>query len=356
MSQMPKKPVVSVLCLSYNQKKYIRQMLDSILMQKTNFDFEVLINDDASTDGTAEIIKEYQSKYPDIIKPVFHKKNLYSQGIRSMVTRFLLPKAEGKYIALCEGDDYWTDSNKLRLQVDFLDKHKDYALCFHSVKVFFENKEQQDYIFPDPKRRSFAAEELLRSNFIHTNSVMYRKQKYKNMATSVMPGDWYLHLYHAQFGKIGFIDKPMSVYRRHSGGIWWDSYHNREKFWIEHGMAHLALYEELLKIYGHNEEHERIILAQINNVIQKLAAADRNKKTGILKKAILKYPDNMVKVLLAEIQVSSDREADIIKLEKKVAEMAALLSSKDEELKALKSSRIRKTRNYLARAVSKKQA
>src|SRR5690625_3999133 len=102
------KQIVSISCITYNQSSYIRQCLDGFLMQKCNFKFEVLIHDDASTDNTADIIKEYQAKYPDIIKPIYQAENQYSKGVRGINIRFNFPRAQGKYIALCEGDDYWT--------------------------------------------------------------------------------------------------------------------------------------------------------------------------------------------------------------------------------------------------------
>src|SRR5690606_1543694 len=104
-----KHPLVSVSCITYNHSSYIRQCLDGFVMQKCDFAFEVLIHDDASTDDTQEIIKEYQAKYPEIIKAVLQKENQYSKGIRGISPRFNFPRAQGKYIAMCEGDDYWTD-------------------------------------------------------------------------------------------------------------------------------------------------------------------------------------------------------------------------------------------------------
>lgn len=125
--------MVSVICTAYNHQEYIRQTLESFIMQKANFKFEVLINDDASTDNTAKIIKEFEKKYPDIIFPVYQEKNIYSQGIDP--TRILIEKARGKYIAFCEGDDYWTDENKLQMQYEILESHPECVACVHNVKV-----------------------------------------------------------------------------------------------------------------------------------------------------------------------------------------------------------------------------
>lgn len=222
-------PLLSICCVTYNHKKYIRQCLDSFLMQKTNFKFEIIIHDDASTDGTADIIKEYYEKYPDIIKPIFQTENQFSQG-KSISKTFIYPRIKGKYVALCEGDDYWTDPYKLQKQVDFLEANPDYSICFHSVKVTHESASTKSYIYPQMKksRKGFTFNTLLNWNFIQTNSVVYRWRFHNEnfndiIPDGILPGDWYLHLCHAKIGKIGFLRDVMSVYRRHPEGIWSDS-------------------------------------------------------------------------------------------------------------------------------------
>ena len=124
---------VSIVCNAYNHGKYIKKALDGFLMQKTSFKYEVLIHDDASTDGTAGIIREYQQKYPDIIKPIFQKENQYSQKIR-ISYRYQFPRADGKYIAICEGDDFWTDENKLQKQFDIMEQHEEVDMCAHAAQ------------------------------------------------------------------------------------------------------------------------------------------------------------------------------------------------------------------------------
>lgn len=120
-------PLVSICCITYNHVDYIRDCLDGFLMQKVDFPYEIIINDDCSTDGTIKIIEEYTRRFPLIIKPIFHEVNEYSKGTRGMFSNFVFPKAKGKYVALCEGDDYWTDPLKLQKQVDFLEDHSDYS-------------------------------------------------------------------------------------------------------------------------------------------------------------------------------------------------------------------------------------
>ena len=128
-------PLVSVSCTTFNHAAYIRQCLDPILSQQTNFPFEIIIHDDASTDGIKEIIEEYVAKYPGIIHPIFQTENQYSKGIRGLPSRYNYPRCRGKYIAICEGDDYWTDPLQLQKQVDFLEAHEDYVMTYHDMDV-----------------------------------------------------------------------------------------------------------------------------------------------------------------------------------------------------------------------------
>lgn len=351
---MNKRPKVSILCITYNQAKYVRQTLDSFLIQKTDFRFEILINDDASTDGTVEIIKEYQEKYPGIIRSVFQDENLYSKGVRNMMTRFLFPIAKGEYIALCEGDDYWTDPNKLQTQVDFLEKNPDFALCFHPVKVIYEKGDQKDSIFP-PRTSSFTTKELLRENFIQTNSVVYRRQEYKHVPTNITPGDWYLHLYHAQFGKIGFINKVMSVYRRHPRGIWWNSHKNIDQIWKNHGIAHLRLYMEMNKIYGNNSEYKKIINQHINKLLETLIEVDKKHKTKIILQVAKISPEQLCKFTSKQHFALINQSRQVGKLKEQASETEKIISEQNINLSALRhklnmieSSRIWRARNKLA--------
>ena len=227
MKNKMNKTLVSICCITYNQKNYIKQCLDGFLMQKTDFKFEVLIHDDCSTDGTTEIIQEYEQKYPDIIKPLYENENQFSKG-GPVLNIYNFPRVKGKYVAICEGDDYWTDPYKLQKQVDFLEQNPDYTICFHNIKRIFENLPIPEDIFPAQVIQSsvfdFSFNSLLECNFIATNSVMYRWDSVENVIdkipNNILPGDWYLHLLFAQQGKIHFMEDVMSVYRVNQGGIW----------------------------------------------------------------------------------------------------------------------------------------
>lgn len=270
------KPTVSIVTITYNHSKCIKQAIESLMMQKTDFDFEIIIADDYSTDGTTDIIEDYVKTAKNVIKPIFRNSNI---GAWNNCKEAIIATS-GKYVALCEGDDYWTDPLKLQKQVDYMEANKDCSVCFHPVKVIFEDKENEDYIFPitsDVKK--FNIESLLRENFIQTNSVMYRRQNYDNIAKDVMPGDWYLHLYHARFGSIGFINEVMSVYRRHHGGIWWKDDNNKIDFWKKNAINHIKFYYRVLELIGDNDIYVDIVKDSITgfiDMVMKDCSDDKN--------------------------------------------------------------------------------
>lgn len=307
----PRKVKVSVLSIAYNHSKYIEQALQSMLQQETNFDYEIIIGDDCSTDDTPNIIRRISKQYPDRIIPVLRDRNI---GIQNNLID-IFTRASGEYIALCEGDDYWIDSKKLQRQVDFLEYHKDYALCFHPVEVLFEDKSQEKYIFPD-RKKDFSVRRLLENNFIQTNSVLYRKQDYYHLEDNLLPMDWYLHLYHARFGKIGFIDETMSVYRRHRGGVWWQTSRGGDvdSIWKKHGASHINLYVELLKIYN-EKEYMEIIDKHLEGTIEALVRIDNTERTEIISKYIRQFSSQTAIIIEALSRINtrhSTAESDII--------------------------------------------
>lgn len=217
---------VSICTITYNHEKYIRQTLQSVLAQKTNFNFELLIHDDASTDNTAKIILEYQKKYPHIIKPVLQRENLMSKGV-CVDQVYNWPRIKGQYVAYLDGDDYWTDAYKLQKQVDFLDAHADYSLVFHPAQCVWEDNQHKPTLWgPEKEELANLDAVIWKRNFIPTLSVMYRWRLHGANAAlwpmGIAPGDWYVHLLHAQVGKVGFIPQVMGVYRKHVGGVWYN--------------------------------------------------------------------------------------------------------------------------------------
>lgn len=248
-----KNPKLTIVSISYNQEKYIAQTLESFVMQQTDFPFEVLISDDASTDKTPEIIREYANKYPDIIKPIYREIN--TGGPENYIGT--LSMAKSKYLIVCEGDDYFTDPLKLQKQVDFLDCNPDFSICFHPVRIFYEDGSVPDSIYPmEPKPSKFQVftmDHLLQVNIIQTNSALYRwrfngEESIRDVfSLDIIPGDYFLHLLHAQKGKIGMLNEVMADYRRHSGGIWWGSTTNAEPLHLKHGVKEVKFYLELEK-------------------------------------------------------------------------------------------------------------
>jgi glycosyltransferase involved in cell wall biosynthesis len=211
-------PKVSICCLAFNHEQFIRKALDGFIMQETNFDFEVLIHDDASTDNTAKIIREYEIKFPNIIKPVYQTENQWRKGLRgSSVHNF--PRASGEYIALCEGDDYWTDPKKLQRQVDFLDNHQEYALVAENGLVVNSELNTQ-YHFNDIGECDIDISRLLGIRQFPTASVMFRK-KYLDTGFQQLKhtGDVIIWCYLATKGKIKYFPNISSVYSKGLHGI-----------------------------------------------------------------------------------------------------------------------------------------
>jgi glycosyltransferase involved in cell wall biosynthesis len=217
-------PLVSICCLCYNHEPYIRECLEGFMMQKTNFAFEVLIHDDASTDKSAKIIREYEVKYPDIIKPIYQIENQYSKGVG--VTRgFQFPRAKGKYIAMCEGDDYWTDPYKLQKQVDFLEANEEYSFCFHDALIF--NQKTAESICRIGGRKIDEAVDLksviIENNFPTASLVFRNIIDWSNIPEwfrKTAKGDYGLVVLLAEKGIGKYIPDVMSVYRLHVGGVW----------------------------------------------------------------------------------------------------------------------------------------
>lgn len=218
-------PLVSICCTTYNHELYINDAIEGFLMQKTNFPIEIIIHDDASTDKTALIIKEYADKHPGLIIPILQKENQWSQGIRPSL-KFVWPRTQGKYIALCEGDDYWTDPNKLQKQVDLLEKNQEFSICFHEVKILKEGILCDDFITNrriDRSKHIYDTYDLSFGNFFHTPSVLFKNipSIYENELIFKSPvGDYILWLLLSTFGPIIRIDDIMAVYRINDGGIW----------------------------------------------------------------------------------------------------------------------------------------
>ena len=236
MQTIDERPVmVTVYAVAYNHAKYIRQALDGILMQETNFRFEILVHDDASTDETADIIREYEAKYPELIKSIIQKENLYSRHIPRN-KNYLLPMTRSKYIALCECDDYWTDHLKLQRQFDALEKHPECLFCAGRAIVINENGEPLDKMLP---RSEIATGVMSQEDFLRlvirygfqTSTYFVRTDSYRGYIsnkpeyTLFMLGDISLLHYFVSKGPVYCINDQLSCYRWQSTGSW------TSKFW-----------------------------------------------------------------------------------------------------------------------------
>lgn len=211
---------LSVCMITYNHEDFIAQALDRVLMQQVDFDYEIVIGEDCSTDNTRNNLIDYENRFPDRIKLLLNKNNL------GMMANFIqtVQACQGEYIALCEGDDYWTDPCKLQKQVDFLDNHPECALCFHNVTVEYEDGRLKPSSFCAPDQKEISTlTDLLEKNFIQTCSVVFRRglvPEFPRWYYELPMGDWPLHVLNAEHGQIGYLDAVMGVHRVHSAGAW----------------------------------------------------------------------------------------------------------------------------------------
>ena len=216
---------VSICCITYNHKKYIEQTLKSFLEQDVDFKYEILIHDDASSDGTADIIRKYEKLYPDIIKPIYQTVNQYSIGITNVSQRYNFPRVRGKYVAICEGDDYWTDKYKLKKQVAILESDPNISLCFHAAKAISMDKSfPESNIRPYKNDRFVSAFEVIdKTSAYPTASLMFPYKCIKELpdffATAPVM-DIPLQIILASKGLCFYMDSFMSVYRVGVSGSW----------------------------------------------------------------------------------------------------------------------------------------
>lgn len=222
------KPKVSVCIPTYNHEQFIRQTLDGILMQKTDFDIEIVIGDDGSTDNAPAIIREYVDLYPHLFNAFLHQENQGPKEPKEFAGRnnvlMLIKACKGDYVAMCEGDDYWTDPLKLQKQFDFMEAHKDYMICHHNMTVIYEDKSPEHFFNePDQKIHSTIQDILEDRWFVATASIFYRNyfrdNDFAQWHSRAAAGDWAMVIQLAARGDIHYIPEPMGVYRKHRGGL-----------------------------------------------------------------------------------------------------------------------------------------
>lgn len=211
---------LSICTITYNHEKFIAQALDSFLAQETDFEYEIVVSDDCSQDETPIILKRYKELYPEKIKLILHESNV------GMIPNFVttIKICRGQYIALCEGDDYWTDNKKLQTQVTILDNNPNFSISFHKARIEFFN--MKPFKFDDinySTKEISGFEDLVKGNFIHTPTCVFRNylfDHYPEEFLNLKLGDWPLHLLNAQHGAIHFLNKEMAVYRIFPKGFW----------------------------------------------------------------------------------------------------------------------------------------
>ena len=218
-------PLVSISLVAFNQGAYIREAIESCLLQQVNFKYEIIIHDDASSDDTPQIIREFAQKYPDLIYPIIQTENQFSQGTE-IIDKFVIPKAHGKYIAFLEADDYWIDPYKLQTQIDFMEENPEFSMCFTATKRIFPNSSKESKIKRYKKHDSICSvKDVIRwgGSLVDMGSAVARRSIYYEVP------DWY---YDAQtwdltvpllsllYGKIQYLDSVTAVYRYLVSGSW----------------------------------------------------------------------------------------------------------------------------------------
>lgn len=289
---------VSILCTAYNHEKYIRRCLEGFVTQQTNFRFEVLVNDDCSSDKTAEIIQEYVDKYPKIIKAFFQKENQYSKNVR-INDDILYPEAQGHYIALCEGDDCWIDCHKLQIQYDYMQDHPNCAMVLHNTYKRDISGAKPDIQFNTWKKvHVLSDKEIFFGWYVHTSSYFFRREcaLIPDCARGFWSGDYARLIWASYFGTVVALPKVMSVYN--------------------YGIPSGVTMRNLSSSYAKGEARERAriqMLAEIN-------ALTNFKKDDIIKKRIQADEFELVRMKAQLVITTSDCKKDIIRAAKTVAE------------------------------------
>lgn len=272
--EVEKKPLVSVLMLSYNHAEYIRQALDGCLAQETTFPVEIIVCDDASVDGTVRILREYALRHNEIVLSL---QPANTGGPKNLLAGMRLVR--GTYVAFCEGDDFWTNPRKLQKQVDFLESHPDFSVCCHRVEILFDPPRPgagKQYVYKSCESEEarirdgvFYADEAIANYYFHTSSMVFR-WRFKGVPPwfrTTMAIDQFLFMLHAVEGKIKYFAEDMSVWRRHDQG--YSRLQNVDKglFFSMKGLEWIELYKEMDAFFSYRftlQIRERILLALRN--------------------------------------------------------------------------------------------
>lgn len=268
---------VTICCLAFNHEKYIAKCLDGFVMQRTSFPFEVIVHDDCSSDRTRDIVIEYATKYPNIIKMVLEDENQFSRvGISGIYRNILYPMARGRYVTYCEGDDFWTSPYKLQKQVELMEEHPECHMCLHFTRVAGEDGTLSDWGYPQKTMSSGVLKGydfmkgLTDGYFFHTTSFMCRIEDIQKLMSDVP--EYYLEsdvddvpllLYMGQLGPVYYLDEELTCYRRDSVGSWTEGQKANQDKVIAHKWRMIRLYEKYDKFT--NKEYTDLVQHWINN-------------------------------------------------------------------------------------------
>ena len=284
MDTIDRRPLVAIHCFVYNHEPYLRDCLEGFVMQQTNFTFVAIVHDDASTDGSAAIIREYEEKYPHIFKPIYETENQYSKrdGSIDRIMNEAIEATGAKYVAMCEGDDYWTDPLKLQKQVDFMEANPEYVLCCHRYKIYNQNDGtwDKDYVHQlfeiSPNGFSFSNQENFKVWITKTLTLLIRQDALRKMPSKKGFKYWrdvHMNYYLLKQGKGFCMPLEGSVYRRHQGGIFSASQLTQQR------RIGMKIWYELLK---YNQDDEILVTFyknQHNNYRDYIRSRIHNRET-----------------------------------------------------------------------------
>ncbi len=332
---------VSVLMVTYNHEKYIRQAVESALVQETDFEYEIVIGEDCSTDGTPAAIQQLDREYSGRLRLLLRDSNL------GMMRNFAdtLASCTGEYVAFLEGDDYWTDRSKLQKQIDFLDAHPESSMCCHSVVCLYEDGSQPTYRCPENVKPISTLEDLLDGNFIQTCSVVFRRNLIPELPEwffSLDLGDWPLCCLLAKSGSIAFLDEVMAVYRLHSSGVW------SSKTAEDRYESVIRMYEALRANLGPEYFH-RITRAITRAQVFLAARARQAGDDGLARQHIQKGLTYFFEMKQSDDQTARDVIDETARVAGQAGERGLFgeLARTSDELAATKSSVFWRTREFL---------
>lgn len=237
---------VSVVCYTYNQEQYVKSALDGFLNQKVNFTYEIIVHDDASTDGTVDILKEYKERNPDIIRLILEKENQFSKG-KDLLQEIVLPYVRGRYLAFCEGDDFWIYEGKLQRQYDFMEANAETSACYHNALIYCNSNDQLKLNVNQHPSGYISDEDIIcvTKGWYPTASLFTRTDCVKKQPAFEFPtGDECMRNFLACQGRVYYMNQAWSVYREFSDGGWNTKYYKDKKLAAEHFRTLFMYFQE----------------------------------------------------------------------------------------------------------------